>query len=411
MNGSKALVSVIIPVYNTEEYLEECLDSVCNQTLGDIEIICIDDASNDSSSEILERYARNDDRIILLKNKFNQGQSISRNKGLEIATGEYITFLDSDDLMEHSAYEKLYDFAHDYNHDMVVFDAVRFNDEGVEWKSVLHSKAGYDRVYIQTNVFEHKNLIYDTSISKFIKKDFLDENNFKFIENVLYEDLLFSMEVLCASKSLGVFPDVKYYWRVRYGYKKSVTQSVSEVKNLKDRITIINKTLDILNSNRRNKSLVNVYYLKLAEIDILQFINQLDSCSQEFKRVMCKEVKPLVLNFPIEVFDKLEGMDRVKYILFLNDQWDNLISLIISHKQLNDEIKDLKASNRKLYKSLKKKGDQLNKQRNVNYVLGNNYELNQENKALKREIKVIKSKKGWLKYKTNNIYLRLFKKI
>ena len=79
MNGSKALVSVIIPVYNTEEYLEECLDSVCNQTLGDIEIICIDDASNDSSSEILERYARNDDRIILLKNKFNQGQSISRN--------------------------------------------------------------------------------------------------------------------------------------------------------------------------------------------------------------------------------------------------------------------------------------------------------------------------------------------
>ena len=99
---------------------------------------------------------------------------------------------------------------------------------------------------------------------------------------------------------------------------------------------------------------------------ILQFINQLDSCSQEFKRVMCKEVKPLVLNFPIEVFDKLEGMDRVKYILFLNDQWDNLISLIISHKQLNDEIKDLKASNRKLYKSLKKKRDQLNKQRNVN---------------------------------------------
>ena len=169
--------------------------------------------------------------------------------------------------------------------------------------------------------------------------------------------------------------------------------------------------MDILNSNRRNKSLVNVYYLKLAEIDILQFINQLDSCSQEFKRVMCKEVKPLVLNFPIEVFDKLEGMDRVKYILFLNDQWDNLISLIISHKQLNDEIKDLKASNRKLYKSLKKKRDQLNKQRNVNYVLGNNYELNQENKALKREIKVIKSTKGWLKYKTNNIYLRLFKKI
>lgn len=405
------LVSIIIPVYNTEEYLEECLDSLRNQTLKDIEIICIDDASNDNSSEILNYYVNMDDRIKLLKNKFNQGQSISRNRGLEIATGEYVTFLDSDDLMQRDAYEKLYKFAHDYNHDLVVFDAVRFNDEMIEWKSVLHTKAGYDRVYTKTNVFEHKNLIYDTSISKFIKNDFIKRNNFKFLENVLYEDLLFSMQVLCASVNLGVYPDVKYYWRVRYGYKKSVTQSVSEIKNLKDRMTIINKILKLLNSNSRNRSLLNIFYQKLVEIDIIQFINQLDSCSSEYRQVMYDEVKPLVLKFPIEVFDDLDGIDKVKYILFLNDLWDNLIDLIESQRNLKEEIKDLKSRNRELSNSLKVKNDKLKKQRDVNYVLEKNYQLKKENKTLKKEIKTVKSTSGWLKYKIDNIYKRLFKKI
>lgn len=411
MSGKNPLVSIIIPVYNTEEYLEECLDSLCNQTLEDIEIICIDDASNDNSSEILNFYVNMDDRIKLLKNKFNQGQSISRNRGLEIANGEYITFLDSDDLVQKDAYEKLYKFAHDYNHDLVVFDAIRFNDEMIEWKSVLHKKAGYDKVYTQTNVFEHKSLIYDTSISKFIKKDFIKRNDFKFLENVLYEDLLFSMQVLCASTSLGVYPDVKYYWRVRYGYKKSVTQSVSEIKNLKDRITIIDKILDLLNSNEKNRSLLNIFYQKLAEIDILQFIDELDSCSPEYKRIMCEDVKPLVLNFPEEVFDKLDGIDKVKYFLFLNDQLDDLISLVHCHKELDDEIKVLKARNRNLVKSVKNKNDKIQKQRDVNYVLQNNYQLKKENRDLKNEMKVVKSTGGWFKYKVRNVYLRLFKKI
>ncbi|WP_405306628.1 glycosyltransferase family 2 protein [Methanobrevibacter sp.] len=405
------LVSIIIPVYNTEEYLEDCLDSLCNQTLKNIEIICIDDASNDNSSEILNHYVNSDDRIKLLKNKFNQGQSISRNRGLEIATGEYVTFLDSDDLMQKDAYEKLYNFANNYNHDLVVFDAVRFNDEMIEWKSVLHSKAGYDKVYTQTNVFEHKNLIYDTSISKFLKNDFIKRHNFKFLENVLYEDLLFSMQVLCASVNLGVYPDVKYYWRVRYGYKKSVTQSVSEIKNLKDRLTIINKILDLLNSNSKNKSLLNIFYQKLVEIDILQFIDQLDSCSSEYKQVMCDEVKPLVLNFPIEVFEELDGIDKVKYLLFLNDMWDDLIELIQFQKYLKNEINDLKARNRKLSNSVKIKNEKLKKQRNFKYLLEKNHQLKKENKALKKEIKIIKSTGGWLKYKVNNIYLRIFKKI
>ena len=89
-------ISVIIPVYNNEKYLKECLDSVCHQTLTDIEIICINDGSSDGSLNILNEYSK-DDRIIVI-DQTNQGPAIARNRGLDIAKGEYIGFLDSDDI-------------------------------------------------------------------------------------------------------------------------------------------------------------------------------------------------------------------------------------------------------------------------------------------------------------------------
>ena len=90
-------LSVIIPVYNDEKYLRECLDSVCNQTLDDIEIICINDGSTDSSPEILNEYSQADERIIII-NQENRGPAASRNNGLDIAKGEYIAFLDAADM-------------------------------------------------------------------------------------------------------------------------------------------------------------------------------------------------------------------------------------------------------------------------------------------------------------------------
>ena len=90
-------VSVIIPIYNVEDYIEECLVSVLNQTLKEIEIICVDDGTKDSSMEIVERYAKEDDRIVIIHRE-NGGLSAARNTGLEAATGEYVYFLDSDDL-------------------------------------------------------------------------------------------------------------------------------------------------------------------------------------------------------------------------------------------------------------------------------------------------------------------------
>lgn len=104
-------VSVIIPVYNTEKFLRKCLDSVCNQTLQDIEIICINDCSTDGSLEILREYAGKDNRIKLIELFENGGAAKARNIGIDIAHGEYIGFVDSDDFVDLDFYEKLYNKA------------------------------------------------------------------------------------------------------------------------------------------------------------------------------------------------------------------------------------------------------------------------------------------------------------
>lgn len=113
-----ALVSIIIPVYNTEEYLEQCLESILNQTLKDIEVICVNDGSTDNSLDILSRYKEADDRIIIIDKK-NGGQISARNAGIKVATSDYIGFIDSDDWIEPEMYEELYDLAIKYNVDMV----------------------------------------------------------------------------------------------------------------------------------------------------------------------------------------------------------------------------------------------------------------------------------------------------
>ena len=120
-------VSVIIPVYNVEKYLEECLDSVCNQTLANIEIICVNDGSTDGSVDILNAYAEKDDRIKIISQS-NQGLGASRNNGLKASSGKYILFLDSDDYIDLTSLEKLVDNIVSNDSDMVLFKFQNFDD-------------------------------------------------------------------------------------------------------------------------------------------------------------------------------------------------------------------------------------------------------------------------------------------
>ncbi|MFR5028212.1 MAG: glycosyltransferase family 2 protein [Coprococcus sp.] len=154
-NRGKAMgtkVSVILPVYNVSDYLRQCMDSIVGQTLKDIEIICVDDGSTDDSLAILKEYEAKDQRVKVIQ-QANAGAGAARNKGLEIATGEYLSFLDSDDFFEPDMLEKAWSKAHETRAQVVVFRSDQYREDLQEFVQVrwtLHEK---EPSTVQTNVF------------------------------------------------------------------------------------------------------------------------------------------------------------------------------------------------------------------------------------------------------------------
>ena len=218
-------VSVIIPVYNNEKYLKECLESICNQTLSDIEIICVNDGSEDGSLKIIEEYKKKDDRIILI-NQDNLGVSAARNNGLKIATGEYIGFVDSDDYVDEDYYEKLYNAAKQNDFDIAVAGIIRFKDN--KKKCVLQ----FDNKQTVTNINKKMQLCkipyLSYSVNKIYKKDALTENNLYFKEGVYYEDVRFTIRAIYFLKNLVTVPDTYYNYRKN---PNSIVKTISDKKN------------------------------------------------------------------------------------------------------------------------------------------------------------------------------------
>ena len=199
-------VSVIIPVFNTEKYLRKCLNSVCNQTLQDIEIICINDCSTDGSLEILREYARKDNRIKLIELLENCGAAKARNIGIDIAHGEYIGFVDSDDFVDLDFYEKLYK------------KAVETGADAVKGKLYLYD-INTNKVYLEAwidindSVKKNKANFYFTFTTAIYKSSLIKEYNIRFLEGLIhFEDPYFTIMAAIHYNKLEVIDDAKYYY-------------------------------------------------------------------------------------------------------------------------------------------------------------------------------------------------------
>ena len=188
-------VTVIIPVYNSEEYICRCLESVMNQTLIDTEIICIDDCSNDQSKRLLEQYAKLDARIRVFYNERNRGQAFSRNKGIEAARGEYIQFLDSDDyLSKEDVLEFLYSVASANRLDLLKNEWIVL-ENGVKKEAIPYPECLVENVCSGGDLLyqlECHNICAWSTCSSFVKLDFLHHNGISFYHDIIHEDVLFS---------------------------------------------------------------------------------------------------------------------------------------------------------------------------------------------------------------------------
>ena len=268
-------ISIIVPVYNTAKYLKRCLDSIINQKFDNInyEIIVVNDASTDNSLEIINEYLKNDNRIILIDKKENQGLSEARNSGIEIAQGEYILHIDSDDWIEDNYIYDMVTLAKKENADMVVSDFILENS----W---------HKRKYRQDQCNEKKlssfNCIRNICLgkgapnvwNKLIKKNLYTNNCIQHPKGVnLGEDLAVIIKLLYFAKTIVKLN--KGY--VHYIYNpKSITRSKYSIKNLQDIEKVLSLNEDFLLEKNFDKNIINILKINhyFTNLSLTRFNNK-----------------------------------------------------------------------------------------------------------------------------------------
>ena len=210
-------ISVIIPVYNVEQYLRQCLDSVVNQTLKDIEIILVDDGSTDSSLSICNEYAQKDSRIKVLKQN-HKGAGAARNKGLKIAKGKYLSILDSDDYFELDMLQKLYAKATENNADITICDIYHYDNLTKETKYfdwiIQKSKIPQNLIFNYKDFPDYIfNCFQNWAWNKLFKSDFIKLNNIKFQEIKRTNDLYFTCCALVLANKITYLDEKLVYYR------------------------------------------------------------------------------------------------------------------------------------------------------------------------------------------------------
>ena len=247
-------ISVIVPVYNVEQYLEKCIDSILNQTFKEFEIILVDDGSIDKSGDICDEYAKKDKRINVIHN-INQGVSAARNIGIRIAKGNYIQFVDADDWIDREFLENAYTKITKELSD-VVFMGIKY--QNLEDKFVIEKLASNDLVYNA-----NKNIYYDAirlmkedlfgfTWCKLLKKSIIDDNNIFFDETIsLAEDEKFTCDYYRYVQKISI-SDRAYYNYVKHGKKRKNLCSI-KVNDILNKDKIFNSWVKLLKSNNNDK--------------------------------------------------------------------------------------------------------------------------------------------------------------
>ena len=247
-------ISIIIPVYQVEKYLTKCIESIIKQTFFNFELILIDDGSTDSSGDICDEYARIDNRIIVIHQK-NQGVSAARNKGLDIAGGEYIAFVDADDFIEKDTYDFLYKNLQVNQADISICGLYHYYDEN----NIIYSKTQICNTLSKEDAIRlvmQGDVISVNPVNKLFARNVI--NKIRFLNDIAYaEDAYFTIEVLSNSSKIFVDTTPKYYYVHRLGSATTKEFSNNEYQI----IDVYKKIFDLINQNFPD--LITVAYRRL----------------------------------------------------------------------------------------------------------------------------------------------------
>jgi CDP-glycerol glycerophosphotransferase len=274
-----ARVSVVVPVYNVAAYLAPCLESLAQQTMGDLEVIMVDDGSTDESVEIAAAFAAQDARFRLVR-QANAGLGAARNTGIEHATGEFLAFADSDDLVPPNAYAAFVSALDATGSDFASGNVRRLTSAGVVQAGFLARL--FERRRLGTHVTRFPRLMSDRPAwNKLFRRSFWDEHGFRFPVGVLYEDSALTLRAHFLAKSVDVLDTTVYLWRVREGDDLSITQRRTDPKALRDRVTAVDTVSRFLAEHRLGLSKA-LYDRSVVGSDLRYFLDVIPSAGPEF---------------------------------------------------------------------------------------------------------------------------------
>ena len=308
-------VSIIIPIYNVEQYLKQCLDSVVNQTLKEIEIICVNDGSPDNCGQIIDEYAQKDKRIIAVHKK-NGGYASAINIGIEKAQGEYIGIVESDDWIAEEMYEKLYTKANKLNSDITKC-AFYYVSDSKNMKMHISNWVVSIANQFKTNftLEECPDLIghFASIWSAIYKKDLLKDNNIKIDESIRpYEDLPFVAAVYSKAKSISIIPEGLLFYR-----QDALGSSTNAVKKtILNYITQRQNNREILIKNQKFSKEIMEKYWKVAYVGSKEFFNKPNNI---YKHQFYKRMQNLF---------KLSFSDKCEYLNFKKQEKKDFLRII-----------------------------------------------------------------------------------
>lgn len=321
MNNADIAISIIVPVYNVEAYIEECINSVLTQSFGDFELICVNDGSTDSSLSILSKLEATDSRITVV-DKQNEGVSVARNIGLSLSRGEYVLFLDSDDSLKPHALKQLYAFATRENADVVIFgmDIDHFGKSGSSYEWIKRKNPTSTKRFkeFSASIFFEEPSFKPFAFRDFIKRSVLSNNNIWFPELPIGEDTLFQFALFPKAHNICLLKDRLYNYRCQRDGSAMNQIKLDQARKGLFHIQVVSHAYGIW----RSYGIINSCEVQFSNWAIGFFYDVFRSASENSKPLLAKSFLPVFDRIISKKEQEKLGSGAKRRILEL-EEWRN----------------------------------------------------------------------------------------
>ncbi|MFC7545220.1 glycosyltransferase [Plantactinospora sp. GCM10030261] len=325
-----ALLTVVVPIYNVERYLPECLDSVRDQTYRDLEVVLVDDGSFDGSGAVAAAYAATDPRFRLIR-QANRGLGAARNVGIAAGTGDYLAFVDSDDVLPRYAFEVLVGALERTGSDFASGNVALMTSRGLR-QSPLH-RGTHRTTRLAISLARQRNLVYDRlACNKVFRRSFWDKHDLRFPEGVRYEDIPVTVPASALADSVDVLDLPVYYWRQREaGSEQSISQRQTELGNLVDRFAAVDRASRSL-AALGDPKIKDLYDGTALQSDLRMFLDLLPDVDDTYRERFADLAADFLSRVDSRVIDRLAPRLRVAWRLATHRALPEVVAVVAASR-------------------------------------------------------------------------------